>query len=165
MKKSIIPGLAMIMLTTLVMNASFAQQNDVAVLRPMSKGATSNEVNAAVQQSFAEKFTAEGRVQWKKTKSEYIAEFKEGSRLTLAWFSYAGKLNTTIYYGTAESLPVKEQLLVRNQYPGYEITAATEIHRNGQVMWLITIGDFSYVKKLRIVNGDIEEVKNMNRGF
>jgi hypothetical protein len=145
----------------------FAQ--DVALASPSTvskaytKTAASN-VNVKVARSFVKNFGNAENVNWKEKDDEFVAEFNLDGRLVMAWFKKTGNLYCANYYGTAKHLHDQQKELIEESFKGYAVVAATEVVVKGKSAWIVTLQNDRYVRKVRIADGDLEEVEVWYRG-
>jgi hypothetical protein len=178
MKKFFQAAFSLTMVSSLFISTAFAQDGLMASANPASTSKSVKvaegkktstevvnpiEVTSKVSRNFLRNFRTMEGVLWKETPDAYVAEFRSGDRLALAWFSKSGILRYTNYYGTAGHLPAEEKSIVKSAYPGYEVTATVEIRIQNEVNWIVTLQNCDYIKKVNVVDGATQEMENMKR--
>jgi hypothetical protein len=165
MKKQL-SSITLTLAATLVIGSTFAQ-SDLAFNHASANAsgdrspANDYSKNIKVDRAFTKRFTDAKRVSWRATGEEYIATFKTGDRLAVAWYTKSGTMYCVNYYGTENHLPEAEHELINEHYPEFHVTATVEIEKNNNTTYVVTIQSCTMQKKVKIVNGETEEMETL----
>ena len=124
---------------------------------------SSAAVEGKVLHSFTKHFKNSDNVKWYDDKGYFMASFRLEDRPALVWFNKSGKIINSVYYGSEKHLPHAEKDLIRTTYEDYEIGATQEVTADNAKAWVATLQNCSRILKVRIMNGEIEELQTIKK--
>ena len=115
-------------------------------------------------QNFQKKYPGVVNVSWYKTDDGgYIASFNSNNVQTSIAYNKKGKWQHSIFHYKEDKLNEDLWETIKNAYGTYEILKVSEIHFDGEPIYMILIQNKHFIKMLRMYNGELEEVEQHKR--
>jgi len=120
-------------------------------------------VNVKALKDFQKAFKGVNASWYKANDGGYVAGFKTGDVKNIVAYNAKGQWHHTIRYYNEKQLPKDVRATVKSTYYDYNITGVSEVHFDDQVVYMIMIEDETSIKTLRIGNGEMQEVSELEK--
>ncbi len=137
-----------------IVDAPYAEYNDNSTLK---------DINLKALKDFKKTFAARNKT-WQKVAGGFLASFSLGEIKNVVAYNNKGKWQYTIRTYSEDRLPHGVRATVKQTYYDYSITQVQEIHIDNQIVYLIHMQDATTWKIVRVSDGEMELVKDINKG-
>lgn len=120
------------------------------------------KANAEVQRSFDKEPADTIEQNWSMVGDNFLNRFYVNGRPVSALFNISGNMIYAVMYGKEKDLPSGARWMIAKEYPGYTISAATEVKQNNRDIWVVQLKNTYEVITVRIENDAMEEVQQFN---
>lgn len=124
--------------------------------------ATLIKTNAAVQRSFIKEPVDTIEQNWSMAGDNFLNRFYVNGAPVSALFTINGNMIYAVMYGKEKDLPSTARWLIMKEYPGYAISAATEVKQDKRDIWVVQLKNTREVITVRFENDAMEEVQQFN---
>ena len=120
------------------------------------------KANAVVQRSFNKEPEDTIEQNWSMVGDNFLNRFYVNGRPVSALFNMNGNMIYAVMYGKEKDLPSTARWMIMKEYPGYTISAATEVKQDKRDIWVVQLKNTYEVITVRIENDAMEEVQQFN---
>ena len=166
MKIPIIATLGGCLFTLFTVNSSVAQKTGMTTLPDVTVTASAN-VSKKVAEVFNATFKDAQNVQWTKLNKDFLAQFITADLKNRVLFHKNGEIVYHLKYGHENNLPQEVRKLVKSQYDyvDFNIINAINVLQDRRNIWVVNLEDNKKLIIVRVEDGEIEEVSNMNKSL
>jgi hypothetical protein len=100
---------------------------------------------------------------WYKIDQRYMVRFLTNDQKNQSLYKKNGELIYYIHYGFEQNLPSDIRKMIKSSYVDYKITMAIFVNQDKRNIWVVNLEDKSKYIVVRVEDGELEEVENMNR--
>lgn len=126
---------------------------------------TASSINARALKNFQKTFTGVTNTEWSEIEGEgYVANFTDGSVRTIVAYNLKGNWLHTIRYYDEKKLAPAIRHIVKSTYYDYTILQIAEVSFSDQTVYMIYVQDETYLKTIRVFDGEMEVVQTYTRG-
>ncbi len=155
--------LIILLISGLSKNEGFCQDKDsIYLLAPVTVTSTTM-VNKAVDKSFKSSFPKATNLRWYRENKDYLAKFIIDDMNHNALYKKDGFLKYDIAYGYENNLPPDVRDQVQSTYREYKISRAFNVKFGSRNIWLVNLESVKNYIKVRVEDGNLEEVERMKR--
>jgi hypothetical protein len=162
MKAQIISRINVALLFLLTAGISFAQ-TEHRVLSPAATPASKVKVSEKMQTQFHKLFSEASDVKWYDRDNNFVAIFSMNEQDHHTLFTKKGGLIYHIIYGFEKDLPAETRKLIKSVYYDYKIISAIKVEENGRNIWVVNMEDEKSIVTVRVEDGEMEEVKKLQK--
>ena len=125
----------------------------------------SNAISVRAINNFHKEFPHAVNELWSKTDGGgYMVSFENDSVQTRAFYFPKGSLRCSIAYYNEKDLQADIWNEVKSSYYAYDIVGVTEISAYRQKIYMISLENDAYHKKLRVTADELQEVESFRKG-
>jgi hypothetical protein len=121
-----------------------------------------NEINPQAFRHFRKNYPSVEQEYWEKTQNGFTAHFKEGDKLSLAYYDHQGGFLYSVKYFEESDLNNELQKRLKREYPGFQFDILTEINNETKTVYLVTLKNKYAMKSLLIDQGEIRVIDDLN---
>jgi len=168
--KKIFSTLAILVTIAIAKNTNAQQDKAIAFNSPdIQKTVLSTEsspkvdaadVNTRALKDFNKSFKNISGEQWYKVTDGFIASFKESQIETKVAYDRKGVFHCVLRILSESQLPADIKAIVKSKYYDFKILVAYEIEHNNGTAYILKIDDGKTLKMLRVVDGEMEIIKD-----
>ena len=156
---SFITGLA----TLLSFNMSFAQEEGIKELAPITISSSTTNVSAKVNKAFGQYFKEASHQRWYQLEKNFLVKFIQGDQENRALFTKNGQLIYHISYGNEKHLPADVRGLVKRTYYDQNITRVLKVNQDKRNIWVVSLEDANDYVMVRVEDMEMEETQRMQK--
>ena len=116
-------------------------------------------INVRAVKNFQNVFKGANASWYRAEDGGYIANFKSGEVKNIVAYNAKGDLHHSILYYGEKQLPADVRASVKSPYWDYSIAGVSEVHIDGQIIYMVLIQGETTIKMIRVCDGEMEEVK------
>ena len=165
MKKKLLFHLSGWLLSTIIVNHSFAQNPNFKVLSPITVSSASNieSTNAKVNKAFGQFFKNATTLVWEEKNKKYLVEFIENNQQNRALFTKSGELIYHICYSSEQQLPKEVRTIIKREYFDQNIIRVLKINQQRKNIWVVCLEDPKEYIYVRVENMELEETQRIQK--
>ncbi len=153
-----------LLLIMLIGLPAIAQEKDSVKMLPPVTVTPSSNVNTEVTKAFNKSFKQAVNPKWYAVDKDFLVKFIEKDMNNNAYFKQNGSMVYHISYGYENNLRADLRQLVTDSYPDYKISRAINVKAQGRNIWVINLEGLKRWVIVSVEDGNLEEVKNFEKG-
>ncbi|MGK2860897.1 MAG: hypothetical protein ACSLE0_03130 [Chitinophagaceae bacterium] len=161
MKKQLISYFCGGLVSLLSINSSFAQNENLKELPPITISASSSNVSAKVNKSFSQYFKEATHLRWYQLEKNFLVKFIMNDQENRALFTRGGQLVYHLSYGTEAYLPADLRKLIKSTYFDQSITKVLKVNQDKRNIWVVSMEDEKEYVMARVEDNELEETHRM----
>ncbi|MGC4036845.1 MAG: hypothetical protein QM764_12880 [Chitinophagaceae bacterium] len=123
------------------------------------------DVHARALKEFSKSFKSITNASWYQMQDGgFVAKFKLGSTETRVDYDKKGRWLATVRTYTESDLPKEIRHMVKSTYYDYNIFLVQEVTVGDKTAYLVKIEDAGTFKTIRVLDGEMDEYENYNKG-
>lgn len=142
----------------------YAQDTTLKML-PSITITPATKVPSEVSKSFNASFQNSVDPAWYKMDQNYLVKFLTDDQKNNALYGTSGELIYHIHYGFEQNLPSDIRDMIKSRYGDYNIAMAISVNEANRNIWVINLESKSKYLIVRVENGVLEVVQNLNKSI
>lgn len=135
----------------------------------MSEGSGTNlpvaiPYNTKVLARFNKQFVNVNNAKWSvASDGTWYADFTKDGAFNSIAINKKGRLIYQTNYVPEKELPLDLKKLITDSYTEYQITGAVKVQKDGRTIWVANLASLNHIIQLRVENGEMEQLYNLER--